>query len=88
MEEQKSAVVNIDGVEYSVDSLTPEVLAKVNLYQKWAFQLNELRQEYAKTDFAVRAIAAEITAAVKAPQSAAAEGVVSDEPKKSSKKKQ
>lgn len=64
MDEQKKPVVNIGGVEYALDQLTPETQAQVALYQKWAAQLNELRNEYAKTDFAVRAIAAEITKAV------------------------
>ena len=64
MDEQKKPVVNIGGVEYALDQLTPETQTQVALYQKWAAQLNELRNEYTKTDFAVRAIAAEITKAV------------------------
>jgi hypothetical protein len=88
-EEQKAPTINVDGVEYQLNDLSPEIRQRVALYQQWSTQLQNLHSEYTKTEMAVRAVGREIGEMIKQSTAATDQAATDAEPvaKKAAKKK-
>lgn len=63
--EQVKDVIVIDGIEYPVQSLSPEVQGLAQLYWRWEAEAQETRVNLMKIEYAMQGVADQIIAAVK-----------------------
>lgn len=68
MEAELPKIINIDGVEYEVETLSPTVKRLLGIYKIWEKDANDARLSLAKTEAALRDLTREIQLSVKNDQ--------------------